>query len=484
MGSNSYSTQVPSGDPSAGEIEASCRLPLFALLLGGALWLLFGSVLALIASIKFHSPNFLADAAWLTYGRVWPAFTNSLAYGFCVQAGMGVGLWLLARLGGVALATPVSVVAGALFWNLGMVLGVPGILCGQTTGFSFLEMPAFSAAPLFLGYLLIAVPGILTFRQRREQQTFVSQWFLLAALLWFPWIYSTAQLLLVFFPARGMVQAVVAWWYADNLLAVWVGLTGLAAGFYYVAKLAQRELHSHYLAIFAFWMLVLFGSWCGVPATAPVPAWLPAVSGAALVMNFVTALAVLLMILGTLKGRFGQFVSNQWPPFVGVGLAVYLMATLARSCGALSDSTHLIDFTWFVPATRQLYLFGFAGMVLIGSAYAILPQLAGKPFCSARMVRTHFWLALAGVVLIFVSQAVCGIKESVALRDPTISFNDISRGTLPFLRAGTVGYLFLALGSLAFLVNICGLVAGFYIPRAATVIATAKAPVTIEGAKA
>src|SRR5512137_2793687 len=75
------------------EIDASCRLPLVVLFLSAAVWLVIGSAFALIASIKFHAPGFLADSAWLTYGRVRPAGTSSLLYGFCVQAGLGVGLW-------------------------------------------------------------------------------------------------------------------------------------------------------------------------------------------------------------------------------------------------------------------------------------------------------------------------------------------------------------------------------------------------------
>src|SRR5579864_8380570 len=75
------------------EIDFSCRLPLLVLFISAAKWLVIGWVFELVASIKFHSPAFLADSAWLTYGRVHAAFTNSLIYGFCVQAGLGVTLW-------------------------------------------------------------------------------------------------------------------------------------------------------------------------------------------------------------------------------------------------------------------------------------------------------------------------------------------------------------------------------------------------------
>jgi cytochrome c oxidase cbb3-type subunit 1 len=71
-------------------------------------------------------------------------------------------------------------------------------------------------------------------------------------LFWFPWIYSTAELLLLIFPVRGVAQAIIAWWFSNNLLFVWLGLVGLAAMFYFIPKLTNSELHSRYLALLTF----------------------------------------------------------------------------------------------------------------------------------------------------------------------------------------------------------------------------------------
>src|ERR1035438_9433890 len=77
-------------------VDASLRVPLLALFGGAALWLVIGSVLGLIASIKFHAPDFLANCPWLTYGRVQPAADDSLLYGFCIPAAPRVMLWIFA----------------------------------------------------------------------------------------------------------------------------------------------------------------------------------------------------------------------------------------------------------------------------------------------------------------------------------------------------------------------------------------------------
>jgi cytochrome c oxidase cbb3-type subunit I len=466
------------------QIDASCRLPLVALFLGAATWLVIGSAFALIASIKFHAPAFLADSAWLTYGRVRPASVNAFLYGFSMPAGLGVALWMLARLGRTTLALPGLVTTGAVCWHLSVFAGIGGILTGGSTGFEFLEMPAFAARLIFVAYLMIVVWAVLTFHQRRERRLFVSQWFLFAALFWFPWTYSTADLLLLTFRVRGMAQAAIAWWYADNLLVVWLGLVGLAAVFYFVPKLTGRELHSRYLALFAFWMLILFGSWGGIPSSAPVPAWMTAASAVATGLGVITVVAVALNVCGTLGGRCRELMSHPSLRFIGFGVIAYIVAGLLSAATALSEVNRVTDFTWFTVARSWLSSYGFFAMVIFGATYYIVPRLLGVEFPSPKLVRAHFWLAASGIVLLVVPLALGGIVQGLKLRQPAVPFIDIAHGTLMFLRVSTIGDLLIGLGHLMFLGNLAALVVKYYSSRAVAAWAVATADLRPVEAKA
>ena len=119
-------TATPPTSPQ--QIDNSCRLPLFSLFGGAAIWLALSSVFGLIASLTFHKPTLFADCAMFSYGRAYPAWSNLLVYGFCIPAGLGVGLWLLARLGRVELAKPWLLTVGAELWHLGVLVGLIGIL--------------------------------------------------------------------------------------------------------------------------------------------------------------------------------------------------------------------------------------------------------------------------------------------------------------------------------------------------------------------
>jgi cytochrome c oxidase cbb3-type subunit 1 len=458
------------------DIDASCRLPLMVLFLSAAVWLVLGSAFALAASLKFHAPDFLADCAGLTYGRVRPASFNCMLYGFCMPAGLGVALWLLARLGRTRLALPGLITVGAVCWNLGVAMGVGGILTGGSTGFENLEMPSYAARLVFLGYLMMVVWGALTFHQRRERQLYVSQWFLFAALFWYPWVYSTADLLLLTFRVRGMAQAVIAWWYSENLLVVWLGLVGLAAVFYFIPKLTGRDLHSRYLALLTFWMLILFGSWGGIPESAPVPAWMPVSSAVATGLGLIGTVAVALNMHRTLGGQCSRLLAHPSLRFIGFGLVAFIVGGLMSAAGALSEVSQVTRFTWFTAARGLLNYYGFFAMVMFGAVYYIVPQLTGVEFPSAKLVRAHFWVATAGTLLVVVPLAAGGIVQGLKLQHADIAFTDIARGTLPFLRASTTGDLLIALGHLMFLGNLAGLVIRFYRARAvsAWVAATAE----------
>src|SRR5579884_1770583 len=190
-------------------IDASARVPLLILLGSAILWLIAGGVLALIASIQLHTPEFLGGCVWFTYGRMQAAQETALVYGWAVNAGLAVALWLLARLGGLPLRGAGLAAVGAGFWNLALTLGIIGIFAGDMTGFSLLQMPAYVQPAMLVAYAAVAASGVLAWTGRRAAFTYATQWYAVAALFVFPWVFSVAQVLLLFAPVHGTLQAVV-----------------------------------------------------------------------------------------------------------------------------------------------------------------------------------------------------------------------------------------------------------------------------------
>ena len=437
-----------------GSVDASLRVPLLALLGGAAFWLVVSSALAMIASIKFHAPDFLADDAWLTYGRVQPAADDALLYGFCIPAGLGVALWLFAQLGQTPLRGTIVPVVAAKLWHLGVLVGLVGILSGNSTGFAWLEFPRAGSIILFFAYLLLALWAMMNFAARRERALYPSHWFLVAALFWFPWIYSTANLFLVAWPVRGVVQDVIGWWFSANLLFVWLALVGIGTAFYFLPKFSGRPLQGYYLALYTFWMLILFGTWCGIPPGAPVPAWLPTVSSYAAVLTVVPVLSIGVIMWQTLCG--GQMCAVRGGPFcfIRFGLASFLLSSLMVIAMAYPRISRVTEFTWFGPAQTQLQLYGFFAMTMFGAIYHLLPRVVGFEWPFPKFARLQFWVSMPGVVLFIVPLMMGGVVQGMKLNDPNIAFLDATRATLVFFRFSTTGLLLILLGNLLFALNI------------------------------
>ena len=469
---------------STAEIDASCRVPLLALFGGAALWLIAGLALSLVAIMTFHKPDMFADCPLLTYGRVQPAANDALLYGFCIPAALGVMLWIFARLSQTELCLPLVPIVAANLWHLGVLIGVVTILLGDSTGFAWLEFPRGSSVLLFAAFLLIAISAVATFGARKERELHPSHWFLLAALFWFPWIYSTANLfLLAHHPVRGAAQAVIDWWFSDNLIFVWLALVGVGTALYFLPKLAARPLHSRFIALFAFWTLILFGTWCGIPQGAPLPAWLPAASAVAASLLIVPLISIAVIAFKTVRG---SAVSCRGGPlcYVKFGTAAFVLSGLMLIAEACPQISRVTEFTWFGPAQVQLQMLGFFTIVMCGAIYELLPRVMGFELPFPKFVRLQHWLFMLGIVLWAGSLAAGGVEQGMKLQNADTAFADSTTAALMFLRVGTTGLLLILLGSLLFAVNILVMTFKWKMALLKSAVAAIKAPLPAESASA
>src|SRR6188768_2802876 len=87
-------------------IDASCRVPVLYFATSAVIWLLVGSVLALLASFKLHSPYFLTNTPELTFGRVRMAHLQAVGLGWSALVGVAACIWLMCRLSRADLIYP------------------------------------------------------------------------------------------------------------------------------------------------------------------------------------------------------------------------------------------------------------------------------------------------------------------------------------------------------------------------------------------
>ena len=458
------------------QIDASCRVPLLVLFGGAALWLVVGSLLALVASLTFHMPAQFGDCAWVTYGRIQPAADDALLYGFCIPAGLGVALWIFARLGQVPLRGAMVPVLAAHLWHLGVLVGLVGIFVGDSTGFAWLEFPRGGSALLFFAYLVLGLWALMNASGRRESGMYPTHWYLITALFLFPWIYSVANILIVGWPVRGVVQAVIAWWFGNNLVFLWTSLVGIGTAFYFVPKFCGRPLQTYFYALFAFWTLLIFGSLRGVPVGAPVPAWLPALSSLNSLMLVVPVIALAVIGWQTVRGATGEECNGGPFCMIRFGFVAFLLSALLLIAASCPQISRLKQFTWFGAAQTELQLYGFFTITMFGAIYYILPRAAGIEFAFPKLIRVQHWCAMLGLVIFVASLVIGGVMQGVKLQNPNLAFVDSTTAMLPYLRASTMGLLFLLLANLLFALNIFMMIASWKWSVARAVFAAVTAP--------
>ena len=436
-------------------IDASARLPVLLFFGTAIFWLLIGSLLALVASFKMSIPGFLDNEAWLTFGRVRPAHMNTVIYGWASAAGIGVGLWLMARLCRVAMMHTSLLIVAAIFWNLGVLVGTLGILAGDSRSIEWLEFPGYSTPILFIAYAFIGIWGIIMFRFRRPGHVYVSQWYLLAAFLWFPWLYGTVNILLIWQPILGSAQGAVNWWYAHNVLGLWFTPIGLASAYYMIPKVIGRPIHSYYLSILGFWSLALFYSWNGMHHLigGPFPAWMISASVVASIMMFIPVITVAINHHMTMKGHFDGL---KWSPtlrFTVFGAMSYTVVSFQGSLMAIPTLNQITHFTHYTIGHSHLGLYAFFTMMMFGAMYYITPRLVGWEWPSANLIRWHFWLAAIGILVMVGALTLGGIIQGLALYDPAVNFMNSMHFASPFLWVRSISGLLLTAAHVIFAVH-------------------------------
>jgi cytochrome c oxidase cbb3-type subunit I len=404
-------------------IDASTKTPALFFLCSSLLWLLAGTVFALIASFKMHTPNFLGDAEWLTFGRVRTAHLNAVIYGWAINASFLVIVWLMARLARSVLRHPALLLTAGAFWNIGVTIGIVGILLGDNTSVEWLEMPPYATPLLFVSYALIGVWAVIMFRFGRSPHIYVSQWYLLAALFWFPWIYSVAQIMLFWAPARGTVQSLVNWWFAHNLLGLWVTPVGLAAVYYFLPKVLGKPIHSYYLSVLGFWSLAIFYNWAGVHhlVGGPVPAWVQSAGIAASLMMLIPVVVTGINHHMTMIGSFGALKYSPTLRFIVFGAVNYTLTSIIGSFMSLRSWAEITHFTQHTVAHSHHGLYAFFTMVMFGSIYYILPRLLLKEWPSAWLISLHFWTTAVGSMIMVLILTVGGFHQGLLMNTPSLA---------------------------------------------------------------
>lgn len=455
----SVSTSAPAASPRVRPptslVDASTRGAVFLLGGGAVKWLIVGLVLGLVAGVKLHAPNLLAGLPALTYGRLAQAANAVLVYGFASQAALAVAIWLICRLGGTTLVGGGAVVAGGLFWNLGVLVGTVGILLGDSTGYFNFELPKYAMLPLFASYALIGVCALLTFASRNDRELYPSLWFVFAGLVFFPWIFSTAATVLWSQKIRGSAIPLIAAWTGNNIISLWLAPIAIAAVYYFIPKTSNRALANYGLAAFGFWLTVILSQSTALHQYAAFPRWVGALSMVAtwlmllpVAANFMNWTHSTARVKDIRREDLGTFA------FMKAAAFLYLATAIVAAIGAHPKVNQLVAFTIFQMGLQQMALLGFIGVALLGALHYILSRAMALEWPCPSKANWHRRLTVWGAVLIFAPLLLGGLLQGAKLADDQTSFIEASKFAVRMSGLSFIGAFLMIGGQIAFLWNL------------------------------
>jgi cytochrome c oxidase cbb3-type subunit 1 len=433
-------------------LDRSTKLPVLFFLTSGLVWLLISCVLGLLASIKLHTPGFLdiGVLSGLNWGRLQPAYFNALVYGWCFQAAMAVGLWMMARLCRQPLKNPLTLVVAGHFWNLGVTIGVLQILTGGQAPGDLLEFGRTAWLMLFASFALIVVWQVLMFTSRPKGADYVTQLYIIGACFWFPWLFLTANVFTSPRTASGLHAAMTSAWYANGVLFLFLVPMAVGTATYLIPKIVGRPLHSYPLAIAGFWSLALFGGWTGLQKLigGPLPTWMPAVSSAAQVLLLIPVLCVAANHFMTVRDRHDLVQTSPTLRFIFAGAVFYVLSHVVAALLALSPG--LTQYTAAWDGLRFMLVYSYFSMTMFGAIYFILPRLTGCEWLSPGMIRVHFWANIYGGAPIGIFLIIGGIFQGTAMNVWSNGFGALTDMLHGAYIGATLGWVFVLAANLVF----------------------------------
>lgn len=453
----------PEGDARLSRVEASLRGPFLLFFVSAVVWLLAASLLALVASLGLGSlAGPFRDCEFLTYGRVVAAERNLFVYGWAFNAFFAVNLWLLSQLGRFEFRNGWLATLGGVVWNVALTYGVARLFAGELNGFALLEMPREVGPVLAVAFLLAAFWPIVAFARRPTGHTFASQWFVVGASFVFPLVYLLAQLMVLWAPASGVVQALAHSWFVSNVLLLWLGASALAAVYYFLPKVLERTISAYYLAPVAFWTFFLFAGWTGPAALvgSPIPLWLQSAGVVGAAMLMVPVIITALNFHGTLfaQGGWARAWNDTTLRFVSFGAVAFTAYGALQAYAAFRGPSALLRFTSFGVGLEHLLTYAFVTMVIFGAAYFILPRLTGSLWPSSKLVHVHFWGSALGILGCLTAWIFGGWQVGQLLAAASTAHADVLRSESSWFFLLTVSSVLLLVGHVAFALNAFGMI--------------------------
>jgi cbb3-type cytochrome c oxidase subunit I len=378
-------------------------------------WVAITDTLGLVTSGEFVDPDLFGGIPWMEFGRIRAEHVNGVTFLWLSMGYVGCFFYIVPKLCGRPLYSERLGNLTGWLWNIWGVALTATLGAGLTQAREYAEA-IWPLDILFLVILgLVAYNVFMTIASRLEPKMFVSLWYIIGALVWFPNVYAIGNV--IWNPPYGSLQgiddSVWNWFYGHNILGLWFTTGGVGIAYYMIPAITRTPIYSHLLSLVGFWTLGLFYTMVGQHhlLQTPTPGWLKTVATLGSISLFVPVLTFITNIFMTMRGNWQKIYESVPLKFVITGVIFYLITCIQGPFQATQTFNRLIHFTQWIIGHAHLALLGAFTFILMGACYYIIPITLGRRIYSVKLAETQFWLMTLGFLGFFISLQIAGLIQ-------------------------------------------------------------------------
>lgn len=359
-------------------------------------WLVLGTSVGEYVGIKFVVPD-VDHLSWLSFGRLRPVHTNAVFWGWSSLAMLGLGYYVVPRVGNVQIASLKMGWWTLYLINAAVLLGSLALMAGINNGGGEYREYIWPIQLLFgIGLLLTLVNFIRTIARRTTKEIYVSNWYIVSAV-----IFAIVISVVAYVPywQNGLGETIIQGYYMHQGVGMWFMLFTLGLVYYFLPQQLNKPIYSYSLGILAFWSQIFFYTLIGTHhfVFSAIPWWLQTVAIVGSAGMLIPVISGTTNFLMTFKGAWHKVAGSYTLPFFIVGTLFYFTGSLQGTAEAFRYTNLLWHFTDFTVAHSHLTMYGIIAFFLWGGIYAIVPRLTRQepPQLTVGM---HFWMAFIGLM--------------------------------------------------------------------------------------
>lgn len=394
------------------EIDRSLSRLIIWYIITATIWLIFGTTVGEYIGIKFVAPD-VDHVSWLGFGRLRPVHTNAVFWGWSSLAMIGLGYYVIPRVGNNKLY---SIKWG--WWSLWLINGA--VLIGSlflmaginNSGGEFREYIWPVQALFGIAVIISLVNYIKTIARRKTKEIYVSNWYIVAAMM-----FGITITLVAYLPwwQQGLGETISQGYYMHQGVGMWFMMFVLGLIYYFLPQQLNKPIYSYSLGILAFWTQILFYTLIGSHhfVFSSIPWWLQTIAIVGSVGMIIPVVAGTTNFLMTFKGSWHKLSGSYTLPFMLIGTIFYFTGSMQGTAEAFRTTNLYWHFTDFTVAHSHLTMYGIIAFFLWGFIYAVLPRLTRREPPQAS-VGVHFWMAFIGLMFYVIPLMIGGTLKGIS----------------------------------------------------------------------